>query len=433
MESMTVEQVKNRLDYTDKGIREIITNYVTALRYDENLQGVFRQNIFTDRIDVIKTKFVNWNRQSTSIEDIDLVKTLLYLAGNYGLKNKQTLTDAIRIVANDFSYHPVRDYLNGLEWDHTERIRYALHRFLGAEQNEYSYEVMKLLMMGAIERVFNPGSKFDYIVCLVGGQGIGKSSFVQFLAINPEWFADDLSNLADENIVRKLQGHLFVEFGEMIPTGNAKNVEIVKAFISRQKDNYKVPYDRFSKDIPRQCVFVGTTNNLEFLPFDRTGNRRFLPVLCYAAGAECTLFDDVNATRDYIDQMWAEAMELKKTGCYELKPSRVMLDYLDEHQCMFMPEDTMAGEIQGWLDEYLGDEVCTKQVAVECLGIPNPTKFQYKDIADAMRNVVSGWTLTREQKRFPQYGTQKIWRRNKPKADENGFVEMPDDMELPFK
>lgn len=148
MESMTVEQVKNRLEYTDKGIREIITNYVTALRYDENLQGVFRQNIFTDRIDVIKTKFVNWNRQSTSIEDIDLVKTLLYLAGNYGLKNKQTLTDAIRIVANDFSYHPVRDYLNGLEWDHTERIRYALHRFLGAEQNEYSYEVMKLLMMG---------------------------------------------------------------------------------------------------------------------------------------------------------------------------------------------------------------------------------------------------------------------------------------------
>ena len=110
--------------------------------------------------------------------------------------------NAIGIVANENKYHPIRDCLNNLEWDGTERIRYALHHFLGAEVSEYSYEALKLFMLGAITRAFKPGSKFEIMLCLVGGQGAGKSTFFRLLALRDEWFSDDLRKLDDDNVYR---------------------------------------------------------------------------------------------------------------------------------------------------------------------------------------------------------------------------------------
>lgn len=101
----------------------------------------------------------------------------MYLEENYGLTSEKKVQSAIKIVANENRYHPVRDYLNSLQWDGTERIRYALHHFLGADTDEYTYEALKLFLMGAIRRVFRPGSKFEVMLCLVGGQGAGKSTF----------------------------------------------------------------------------------------------------------------------------------------------------------------------------------------------------------------------------------------------------------------
>ena len=153
------------------------------------------------------------------------------------------MQSAIKIVANENRYHPVRDYLDSLQWDGTERIRYALHHFLGADTDEYTYEALKLFLMGAIRRVFRPGSKFEVMLCLVGGQGAGKSTFFRLLAGRDEWFSDDLKKLDDENVYRKLQGHWIIEMSEMIATANAKSIEEIKSFLSRQKETYKVPYE----------------------------------------------------------------------------------------------------------------------------------------------------------------------------------------------
>jgi hypothetical protein len=195
---------------------------------------------------------------------------------NYGLTSEKKVQSAIKIVANENRYHPVRDYLNSLQWDGTERIRYALHHFLGADTDEYTYEALKLFLMGAIRRVFRPGSKFEVMLCLVGGQGAGKSTFFRLLAGRDEWFSDDLKKLDDENVYRKLQGHWIIEMSEMIATANAKSIEEIKSFLSRQKETYKVPYETHPADRLRQCVFGGTTNRQDFLPRDRTGNRRIL-------------------------------------------------------------------------------------------------------------------------------------------------------------
>lgn len=152
------------------------------------------------------------------------------------------------MVANSNGYHPVREYLNQLDWDGTPRVRFALHHFLGAEISDLNEELLRLFMLGAVTRIFQPGCKFDMMLCLTGGQGAGKSSFFRFLAGNDEWFSDDLRKLDDENIYRRMMGHWIIEMSEMIATGNAKNVEEIKSFLSRQKDTYKVPYDKFPAD-----------------------------------------------------------------------------------------------------------------------------------------------------------------------------------------
>ena len=96
-------------------------------------------------------------------------------------------------------YHPIRDFLNSLAWDGTERIRFCLRHFLGADVDDYTYEALKLFLLGAITRAFKPGSKFEIMLCLVGGQGAGKSTFFRLLAVRDEWFSDDLRKLDDDN------------------------------------------------------------------------------------------------------------------------------------------------------------------------------------------------------------------------------------------
>ena len=133
----------------------------------------------------------------------------------------------------------VRDFLNSLVWDGENRIRHCLHRFLGADEDAYTEAALRLFLLGAISRVFEPGCKFELMLCLVGGQGSGKSSFFRLLAGRDDWFSDDLKRLDDENVYRKMQGHWIIEMSEMIATANARSIEEIKAFLSRQKETYK--------------------------------------------------------------------------------------------------------------------------------------------------------------------------------------------------
>ena len=187
-------------------------------------------NLLTEQIDVVKP--LPWYRDSVALTDVDLQYLILYLDENYQLSTDKRIDGIIKVAANEYRCHPIREYLAGLQWDGQTRIRYALHHFLGAEISDYHYEVLLLFMLGAISRVFHPGIKFDVMLCLVGGQGIGKSTFFRFLAVKDDWFSDDMQKLDDENIFRKLQGHWIIEMSEMIATANAKSIEYIKSFLS---------------------------------------------------------------------------------------------------------------------------------------------------------------------------------------------------------
>ena len=443
---MTVEEVRGSLDLTDNGaIRNSIRNCLTVFQNDPNLQGAIRFNILTERIDIVKPLW--WEKPTATLNDTDFNYLMLYLEDKYGLTSEKKIEKAISIVADCNKYHPIRDYLNSLEWDGTERIRYALTRYLGAEDSEYTYECLRLFMLGAIRRVFKPGCKFEVMLCLVGGQGAGKSTFFRLLAVKDEWFSDDLKKIDDDNVYRKMQGHWIIEMSEMIATANAKSIEDIKSFISRAKETYKVPYETHPADRLRQCVFGGSSNTMDFLPLDRSGNRRFLPIMVHPEKAEVHILENEAASRAFVDMMWAEAMFIYQNSPVKLTLSKDMDQELRELQKQFMPEDTKAGLIQSFLDNFGGTQVCSKLIYAEALNhtFDEPKQWEIREINEIMNNSIEGWTPFSNPRIFSKYGRQRGWERTPLPGNElsatgsnfpDDFRELTDEearqMEIPF-
>ena len=437
---LTVEQVRENLSVTEKGQpANTIGNCRTVFCQDPLLRGAIRLNLLTDRVDIVRD--LGWRRSTSALTDTDVKYLLLYFEQNYGLTSENKLMAALSIVANENCYHPIRDVLNSLMWDGMPRIRSCLHHFLGADESDYVEEMLKHFLLGAIRRVFHPGSKYEELLCLVGGQGAGKSTFFRFLAIQDEWFSDDLKKLDDDKVFAKLQGHWIIEMSEMLATSNAKSIEEIRSFISRQKETYRTPYETQPKDRLRQCVFGGSSNTLDFLPLDRAGNRRFLPVMIYPEKAEVHILEDEAASREYLLQVWAEAMTIYRSGEYSMKFSKEIQRQLVEVQKDFMPEDTEAGQIQGFLEHYTGNVVCSKQLFKEALGhaFEEPKQWQLHNINEIMNTVVRGWKPFSNPRMFAGYGRQRGWEReisgNEPPDNEGGFVELSEEevrqLELP--
>lgn len=426
----TIEDIQADLARNEKGITcQTINNCMVVLQRDPLLKGVIRKNELSGKIDVVGD--LGWNRTSSSLTDTDVYQIQWYLEKNYGLKHDRNINKAMNIVANENKYHPIREYLEHLRWDGKSRISSLLPKYLGADENTYTKEIMRLLMLAAIHRVYEPGCKFEIMVCLVGGQGAGKSTFFRFLAIYDEWFSDDLKRMDDENVYRKLQGHWIIEMSEMMATVNAKSIEDIKSFLSRQKETYKIPYETHPEDRPRQCVFVGTSNSMDFLPLDRTGNRRFAPVLVHPERVEKHILENETEAREYFQQAWAEAMELYRNGIQELKLSKETEEYLKELQKEFMPEDVKVGIIQIWLDELSENYVCSMMIYKEAFSheFDTPKDWELKEINKVMNHSIVGWEKVSSH-RFPKYGTQRGWKRV---TDENGFQKLSKDAKLPFQ
>ncbi len=440
---MTTEEVKNLLTITDKGQpRNYITNAETILSFDPLLKGAIRFNELTQRVDIVKP--MGWNRGASGLDDNDINNIHLYCDRTYGFSSRKTIEEAVHIVANRNRFHPIRDFLNSLEWDHVPRIRYALRHFLGADDSDYTYEILKFFMLGAITRVFRPGAKFDYIICVVGEQGVGKSTFFRLLAVEDEWFTDDLKDLESGKVYEKLQGHWIIELSEMLATNNARSNEAIKSFLSRQKEIYRTPYETYPRDRPRQCVFAGTTNKISFLPNDRTGNRRFLPISCSENDAEVFILDNENESREYIRQMWAEVMEIWRNGKVRLKLPAEIESEIRRRQKEFMQEDVDSGIILAFMQDYTGDKVCSRQLLMEALHYEGqPQRWQFTEINDTMNHLIrdgslQGWRYFDDPRRFngTGYGTQKGWERvenvNESMSTNCNFSKSGLDDELPY-
>ncbi len=219
--------------------------------------------------------------------------------------SKDTMVDAVTRIALEYQFNPVLDYLDGLKWDGKKRIDTWLTAYLGAEDTPLHRMMGRKWLLAAVRRVRQPGCKFDNILTLEGPQGSLKSTLVREMAGGRENFSDADILQSDKREQQELcEGVWFYEIAELSGLREG-DVEKVKAFASRQEDKARAAYARRVSVRPRTCVFVGTTNDDEYLQ-DQTGNRRFWPIRIGQI--------DIEAFRRDRDQLFAEAAVEEATG-----------------------------------------------------------------------------------------------------------------------
>jgi predicted P-loop ATPase len=210
---------------------------------------------------------------------------------------------AVLSIASRQASSSLKAWLESLVWDEVPRLDTFFAHTYHADYSPYTSACADVLFLSAVARAYQPGCKADVMVVLIGDQGLGKSKGIEELVPEQWWYTDDLGgDLYDRKAAEGLQGKWIVEFGEFARINRA-TLEVVKAFLSRRVDHYRPAYGHMAKDFPRQCIFVGTTNNP--LPLQDLENRRFMPVHCHGFSS------DIVEKRE---QLWAEAVARYKAG-----------------------------------------------------------------------------------------------------------------------
>lgn len=212
--------------------------------------------------------------------------------------------DAVHALSLERAYHPVRDMLNGLAWDGVSRLDDVLVNYFGADDTPLNRAIGTITLIAAVRRVRHPGTKFDQILVLEGAQGTGKSTALTILAGSENHSDQDILALDAKGQMEMLEGVWLYELGELEGLGRA-DIAKVKAFASRTADRGRMAYGRFRENRPREAIFIGTTNDSQYLS-DQTGNRRFWPVK--------TGVIDLEALARDRDQIWAEAAHRENMG-----------------------------------------------------------------------------------------------------------------------
>ena len=390
--------------------KQSINNVVTVLQEDEELAGKIRYDV----IGYTPKYFgqLPWRNEGDTFgdwRDYDDANLKSYLDTYYGLKGNDIYESGFIIVAETNKFNPITDWLEALpQWDGKQRVSTLLSDFLGADQDQYTSEVIHVFMQGAINRAYTPGCKFDYMPVLVGEQGSGKSMFLRRLAVNDVWFDDNLNTVEGTQAVERLRGKWILELAELLAVKKQKEVEGIKAFVTTQVDSYREPYARRTTDRPRACVFAATTNDYNFLT-DRTGNRRFLPVAVHKERATKDLF--APGIREYFEQCWAEALYIYKTQHPALILSADIQQHAIDIQKNFLEEDAWVGMIQEHLDHCMEKYVCAAYLWQNALDQPGlPKRYDSGRILSIMRNEITGWDFAGTQ-RCGNYGKQKAFQK----------------------
>lgn len=365
-----------------------------------------------------KTEIHKWN-------DADEAASRSYIESSYGLYSKDKHMDALRILFEERRYNPIIDILEDVEWDGVERCAHFLHQWAKVEDSAYSREVSRLIFAGGIHRLYAPGTKFDDVPILIGTrQGEGKSSLIRFLAINDLYYGE-INVVEGQQAIEQLQGKWICEIGELIALTKNKEQEAVKAYITRAVDNYRRPYDRHPTDLPRRCVFIGSTNDSAPL-IDKTGNRRYYPVEVHSDGYE--VFDQEEEIREYVLQCWAEAKVLYDRGEMPNYADRKLVKEYREAQQNAMQDDWRQGAIGMFLDKKkVGELTCIREIAHEALSpnpdIPkDPSLAEAKDIGRIMDRY-PGWRRCTSPRKVGRFGVQRCWEKVKEEEKTEDDVE----------
>lgn len=331
-------------DLDGKGNKQVtVNNFVNAFKSDPLLNGLLAYDMLKETIVFTRPSFTaKGSKKGDLVNDTDISIIKGRIERMHGIYNDAKLNDAIEQVSSDNAFHPIKLYLESLTWDGVPRIDTFLVDYMGAEDNAYTREAFRKMLLAAVTRIYEPGRKFDTALVFYSEQGVGKSTLIQRLSKG--WFNDSLTNLSGKESYEAIQFAWLVELAELSALRKS-DVEAVKNFISKREDTYRGAYARRVKTHKRQCVFFGSTNDDEFLK-DATGNRRFFPVEVKRTRKTRLIFEpEFDAI---VDQLWAEAME-----GYMLGEALTLSDEAEAIAGGTREEFTERAPIQGLIEEYL--------------------------------------------------------------------------------
>lgn len=433
------DEWKADLEYTKSGkLISNISNIILILENDPALAGKIWHDQFSG-FDAVRGG-LPWNDKATTWSDRDDANLRVWLERNYDITGKEKIADAMTAVLTRHSYHPVREYLDGLQWDGTPRLERLIIDYIGAADTEINRAMTRKHFIAAVARIYQPGIKYDQCLIMTGPEGVGKSTLLSIMG--GKWFNDSITTTEGKEGMDQLRRSWVIELGELSSIKRS-DVESVKAYLSKRVDIYRAAYDRRAAEHPRQCVFCGTTNEAHFLKGD-TGNRRFWVIaIDPSLRKRQNWYDAITEDRG---QLWAEAVAYWKRGeslCLpadlEEQARKMQAEYNDDN------DDPMLGMLTTFLDRKLpadwglkdtrqrrewlrdtggdptmaaGEEirqrVCAAEFICEVLG-KEMTDKEYKYIARKVCKMLSdlpGWErsgVSRHAERL--YGVQKSFRR----------------------
>jgi predicted P-loop ATPase len=375
-------------------------NVAIALEGAEELAGVFRWNTRASAVFVVAPP--PWHRGERLPRpwaDPDIAELAFRLSEQWCVHVPIPFAkEAVETVAYRVPYDPVVDYLTGLSWDGTPRLETWLQTFCAVQDSPHVRLIGVRWLVSAVARTFAPGCKADHVLLLEGNQGDGKSTVAQILAVRPEWYTDDVADPGTKAAAEQLQGKWIVELAELASM-RRKEVDEVKAFVSRTADNYRAPYARIASLRERTCVFLGTTNPGAYL-VDPTGARRFWI-------AKTTGPCDTAALFAMRDQLWAEAVVHYHNG---------VRWYPDRSESAIHAEAALSAQSEELWDSLLEAYLAGRNVvsltttARDALKIAAPDFPRHqRQISDAMRRL--GWTKGGKDRKVdgkvPRYWTRE--------------------------
>lgn len=367
---LSKEQTKKDLfERTNGKIRTTsVKNIVLILKTDKNLQGLFRFNEFTNEVDVVKDAALKTSIGTINIakgeytdQVINAVELYIESAKKYqgAIFKNNVIDQGIINTAHMNSYNPLIDYMNEAyaEWDKKQRLDDTFMVFLGAPNNETTRLITEIWFLEAVAKAYNPKVKVDNVLDLVGGQGVGKTSYLQNVA-PMGLYTDQFNSFSNKDDYEVMKNALIVNDDEMTAS-NAASFEEIKKFITMQKFEYRKAYARKSQTFLKKFVLARTTNEIRHLK-DRSGDRRFMSIFCNADKQVKSPVTEM--TPEYVKQLWGEAVHLYKTTKDPFLLNDHEQELLEENRKQFRYTSGLEDELNTTLEnKFKGKEFITNQ------------------------------------------------------------------------
>lgn len=381
---------------------KVMTNVTLILQNDPLFKNLFKFNSFVEEKEMAKDLRVSGGViQKGTMHDVDALFLIAYIERTYHFSVTEPLMySAITMVSQLEAnlYNPAINYFDYAEqnWDGIERASTFLAEFLGAPKTDITTLITNIFFIGAVAKAYDPMTKFDFSLDVVGDQGTGKTTLLKKLG--REFYVDTIQDFKNKDEYIKMQRALIVHDDEMQAT-NASGFDVLKKFLSTEILEYRAPYGKNSVKHARHFVVARTSNQVDYLK-DKTGNRRFLPILSRKEKQVKHPYTDL--TDELVLQFWGEMVHKYKTIGVQY-PTLEQSEALEKYREEFVYIDEIENQINIFLDKRIEEWVTSSDIADEALNIDNLAKNRI--VSNKIKNVMDnkdGWR--------PGYkGKQKAW------------------------